>query len=79
MIFFKTATTAIPILGIYNEEADQESRRQELRTAWKLNTKDLQYVIKQLLFVPYIFFLPQGGTKKSQNSYHTKQTQNVLQ
>ena len=46
--------TAAHIPGIYNEEADKESRKQEMRTKWKLNTKDFEYVIEQLSFAPSI-------------------------
>ena len=42
-----------------------------MRTAWKLNTKDLQYVIKQLLFIPYIFFAS-GWNKKIPKSISYK-------
>ena len=42
-----------------------------MSTAWKLNTKDLQYVIKQLLFIPYIFFAS-GWNKKIPKSISYK-------
>ena len=36
--------TEIHIPGVFNEDADRESRKQELRTEWMLNQRDFRYV-----------------------------------
>ena len=53
--------SAIHIAGVLNEEADEESRQQELRTEWVLNRQDFKFVVEKLgfiitvnLFVSYI-------------------------
>ena len=38
------------IPGVFNEDADRESRKQELRTELMLNQRDFHYVTKKLSF-----------------------------
>ena len=40
--------TATHIPGVFNEDADRESRKQELRTEWMLNRRDFHYITKKL-------------------------------
>ena len=42
------------ILGILNVEADQESRKLELRTEWKLHDSIFGYIQKYLDFYPSV-------------------------
>ena len=46
--------TATHILGVFNENADRELRKQELRTEWMLNRRDVHYVTKKLNVSPSI-------------------------
>ena len=40
--------TATHIPGVFNEDADREFRKQELRTEWMLNRRDFHYITKKL-------------------------------
>ena len=40
--------TATHIPGVFNEDADRESRKQELRTEWMLNRRDFHYITEKL-------------------------------
>ena len=46
--------TCSHIPGILNEEADEESRKQELRTEWMLNRDTFSCITQQLDFCPVI-------------------------
>ena len=46
--------TAAHITGILNLEADQESRKSELRTEWKLHESIFAYIQKYLDFYPSV-------------------------
>ena len=46
--------TATQIPGIFNVDADRESRKQELRTEWMLDRRDFHYVTKKLNVSPSI-------------------------
>ena len=46
--------TAVHIPGILNVEADQESRKSELRTEWKLHESIFGYIQKYLDFYPSV-------------------------
>ena len=46
--------TAAHIPGILNVEADQESRKSELRTEWKLHESNFGYIQKYLNFYPSV-------------------------
>ena len=46
--------TAAHIPGILNVEADQESRKPELRTEWKLHESIFNYIKKYLDFCPSV-------------------------
>ena len=46
--------TAAHITGILNLEADQESRKSELRTEWKLHEFIFGYIQKYLDFYPSV-------------------------
>ena len=46
--------TATHMLGLFNEDADRESRKQKLRTDWMQNRKDFHYVTKKLNAPPSI-------------------------
>ena len=48
--------TATHIPGVFNENADRESREQALRTEWMLNRRDLHYVMEKLNVFPSIDF-----------------------
>ena len=50
-------TTATHIPGILNVEADQESRKSELRTEWKLHESIFGYIQKYLDFYPSVDLL----------------------
>jgi len=50
----KNFITASHIPGIYNEEADQESRNSDTRTEWKLNENIFQAMQKFLEFYPTV-------------------------
>ena len=39
--------TATHIPGVFNEDANRESRKQELKTEWMLNWRDLYYITKK--------------------------------
>ena len=43
--------SATHIAGVLNEEADEESRQQELRTEWVLNRQDFKFVVEKLGFI----------------------------
>ena len=46
--------TATHIPGIFNEEADLESRKHETRTEWMINWKYFEKMIKSLNFKPTV-------------------------
>ena len=46
--------TATHIPGIFNEEADLESRKHETRTEWMINWKYFEKMIKNLNFKPAV-------------------------
>ena len=46
--------TATHIPGIFNEEADLESRKHETRTEWMINWKYFEKIIKSLNFKPTV-------------------------
>ena len=46
--------TATHIPGVFNEDADRESRKQELKAEWMLNRRDFHYVTKKLNASPSI-------------------------
>ena len=46
--------TATHIPGVFNEDADRESRKQELRTEWMLNRRDFHCITKKLNVSPPI-------------------------
>ena len=46
--------TCSHIAGVLNEEADEESRKQELRTEWMLNREIFSCITQQLSFSPII-------------------------
>ena len=46
--------TATHIPGIFNEEADLESRKHETRTEWMINWKYFEKMIKSLNFKPAV-------------------------
>ena len=39
--------TATHIPGVFNEDADRESRKQELRSEWMLNLREFHYITKK--------------------------------
>ena len=49
--------TATHIPGIFNEEADIESRKHETRTEWMINRKYFEKIIKSLNFKPTVDLL----------------------
>ena len=46
--------TATHIPGVFNEDADRESRKQELKAEWMLNRRNFHYVTKKLNASPSI-------------------------
>ena len=44
--------TATHIPGVFHEDDDRESRKQELRTEWMLNWRDFHYITKKLNVSP---------------------------
>ena len=46
--------TATQIPGIFNEEADIESRKHETRTQWMINQKYFEKIVKCLNFKPIV-------------------------
>ena len=44
--------SASHIPGILNVEADEESRKNDSKMEWKLNTNEFNYIVKQLQFKP---------------------------
>ena len=44
--------SAAHIPGVLNVEADEESRKNESKIEWKLNSEDFSYVVKHLKFEP---------------------------
>ena len=48
------SVTATHISGIFNDEADTESRKHETRTEWMINWKYFEKIIKCLNFKPTV-------------------------
>ena len=46
--------SATHIPDVFNVEADEESRQQELRTEWMLNRQDLKFAVEKLGFIPTV-------------------------
>lgn len=57
--------TATHIPGKLNTEADEESRKQEMRTEWMLNIADFKNILKQLSFTPNIDLFASRLNKKN--------------
>ena len=72
--------TAIHIPGVFNEDADRESRKQEFRREWMLNRRDFHYVVEKRNVSPSIDLLAsQVLILNSLNLYLIDQTPNQKQ
>ena len=71
--------TATHIPGVFNEDANRESEKQELRTEWMLNRRDFHYITKRLNVSPSIDFLHQDLILNCLNLYLIDQTLNQRQ
>ena len=71
--------TPTHILGLFNEDADRESRKQKLRTEWMQNRRDFHYVTKKLNAPPSVDLFASRLNTQAPELYLINQTLNQRQ